>query len=85
MTNKIYVATATEEDGQGRKDTYILGVYSTLEGAQHKLQFAIQDDQTCNSDCGPFTLKDTAEDICFTDSYGKEYHYNILERFLDEI
>lgn len=84
MTNKIYVAIATEEDDQRRTDFYVLGVYSTLEGAQHKLKTTIEGDQECYNERGPFTLKDTVEDICYTDSHGGEYHYNILERFLDE-
>lgn len=84
MTDKLYVAIATEEDDQKCKETYVLGVYSTLEAAQHKLQTAIQGDQECYEDRAPFTIKEGTGDICFTDNYGGEYHYNILERFLDE-
>lgn len=84
MAYKIYLPISTERAEGSEKETYVLGAYSTLEGAQHKLQSAIIEDLECNKDRGPFIRQEDAEDICFLDAYQTEYHYTILERTLDE-
>lgn len=84
MTYRVYVVISTEQQAGGDKETYIQGVYSTLEGAQHKLQSVIIEDMECNKELGPFTRQENAEDISFLDAHNTAYHYTILERTLDE-
>lgn len=85
MNNTLYIVVSAEKVRGGDLQTFVQGVYSTLPLAQQKLQAAIVEDMECNPDAAPFAQQEGTDDICFVDQQGTEYHYNIVQRNLDEV
>ncbi len=63
--------------------SFVVGVYSTLQGAQDSLKAQLAELVESNPDREFSTVAD-AEDICVADNQGVLYHYNIIQRTLDE-
>lgn len=83
MPQTLYIVTSTEKAGDQILETFVQGVYSTLELAQQKLQAAVVEDIECYPERAPFEQKEDSDDICIVDKDGGEYHYNIIQRSLD--
>lgn len=86
MNTKVYLVTewVVSPQANDAQPSFVVGVFSSLQLAQDRLRDAMVELMEANADKGPFSPLQDAEDVCLVDNQQTQYHYNIIERTLDE-
>lgn len=82
---KVYIVTewVVSVDSE-LAPSYIVGVYSTVQLAQDALKATLCELVEVYPERAPFQPCSNTDDVCMTDAFGNHYHYNIIERTIDQ-